>query len=111
MQKARKKTTTDGIELTHAGTVLSCRITHNATHTGLLVGYDVKTEGPWRPDRKIPVRGKSIVDSFFPSVEGTVIWCQLVSGEERYYDTHTGRRMREKELRKLDRAKQLHFIQ
>ena len=89
----------------------TCRITHNTTHTGLLVGYDVKTKGPWRPSRRIPVRGRSLVDSFFPSVEGTVIWCQLESGEERYYDTCTGKRLRKKELQKLNRTKQLHFLQ
>ena len=111
MQKARKRTTMDGIELAHVGTILSCRITHNTTHTGLLVGYDVKTKGPWRPSRRIPVRGRSLVDSFFPSVEGTVIWCQLESGEERYYDTCTGKRLRKKELQKLNRTKQLHFLQ
>ncbi len=107
--KAKKKKTMEGIELTHIGTVLSCRLTHNDNHTGLLVSFDTKNKGPWRPDFKIPVRGKSPIDCFCPSVEGTVIWCKLASGENRYYDTRTGRRLNEKDLRKKDRAGKVHF--
>lgn len=107
--KARKRGKMEGIELTHNGTVLSCRLTHNANHTGLLVSFDAKNKGHWRPNLKIPVRGKSPIDCFCPSVEGTVIWCKLASGEERLYDTRTGKRLTTKEIKARNRAGKMHF--
>ncbi len=101
-RKSHRKTTMHGITLLHSGTKLSCRITHNDSNTGLLVSFDTKITGPFRPDVKIQVRGKSEVDAFCPSIEGTVIWCQLVSGEQLFYDTRTGRRISDKKLQ--DRA-------
>lgn len=108
---ARKKATLSGIQLIHHGTELPLRLTHNTTYTGLLVFFDTKSKGFESPDVRIAVRGKSTVDSFFPSEEGTVIWCRLNSGEERYYETRTGKRLTEKQLQKLSANGKVHFIQ
>lgn len=35
-----------------------------------------------------------------PSVEGTVIWCQLVDNTRIFYDTESGKIIEEPELRK-----------
>ena len=95
-------------DVVHAGTVLSCRVTANADQTAMYVyfGSGAKTE---KPDVVIPVEGKSLVDVFCPSVEGTVILCILKSREERIYDTRTGKRLSKEELR--DRSGEIHFYQ
>lgn len=92
--------------LIHAGTVLPCRLMANADHTALHVFFDIQTEeGP--PDRVIRIKGKSPVDLFCPSIEGTVIWCQLKSREEHFYDTRSGKRLTKKQMK--DRAEEIHF--
>ena len=108
MKKSRSKSICAGLKVSHAGTVLSCQITTNADQTVMHVwlGNEAKTENP---DVVIPVEGKSPVDTFCPSVEGTVILCILKSGEECIYDTRTGKRLSEKELK--DRSGEIHFYQ
>lgn len=95
-------------EVIHTGTVLSYRVIANADQTAMHVYFDdgSKTE---KPDVVILVEGGSQVDIFCPSVEGTVIWCILKTGEERIYDTRTGKRLSKEELK--DRLGEIHFYQ
>ncbi|MSU55813.1 MAG: hypothetical protein EXS51_00675 [Candidatus Taylorbacteria bacterium] len=106
-----REMTMHGIKLIHGGTELSCRLTHNARHTGLLVLFNMEGGDFKNPDVRISVQGKSLIDSFFPSDEGTVIWCQLNSGEQRYYETRTGKQLTEKQLQKQKADGKVHFIQ
>lgn len=95
-------------EVIHTGTVLSFRAIVNTDQTVMHVHFDdeVKTE---KPDVVILVEGGSQVDIFCPSVEGTVILCILKTGEERIYDTRTGKRLSKEELK--DRSGEIHFYQ
>ena len=95
-------------EVIHTGSILSCRVVPNADLTAMHVYFDVKANAE-KPDVVIPVEGKSLIDIFCPSVEGTVILCILKSGEERYYDTRTGKLLVKEDLKA--RAGEIHFYQ
>ncbi|MDD4989206.1 MAG: hypothetical protein PHV42_02170 [Candidatus Pacebacteria bacterium] len=103
MQKAAK---IGAIEVAHAGSVLSCLVTSNVEHTALQVYFGRKTKAD-KPDQVITIKGDSPIDMCCPSVEGTVILCILESGEERIYDTRTGKQLSIKELER--RKGEIHF--
>lgn len=83
----------------HAGTELSFELTiakNGCSFTaklrdGRICATTVSTDGKNR-----------IIEYVYPSVEGTVILCATVQGEEIYFDTLTGAELRGKELRKRD---------
>ncbi len=103
------KNTMRGLALEHTGTVLSCRVQQGDDQKSLLVFLKGKTGDSLKPDVTIRVRGRSPINLFCPSVEGTVIWCRLVSGEERFYETRTGKRLTPDELKKMSKAGKLHI--
>ncbi|MDD5050235.1 MAG: hypothetical protein PHV93_00645 [Candidatus Pacebacteria bacterium] len=107
--KASRKGAMSEIVAMHKGTVLSCFIKTNTNCNALLVLFGTKAKKGEPPDVVISIEGGSPVDLFCPSVEGTVIWCKLKSGEERFYDTRTGKHLSEKELK--ERSAEIHLYQ
>lgn len=69
--------------LKHSGTEISCDIAVAADGMSLKVVF---TGGTNRKSQTIRIQGKSPVDMFCPSVEGTVVRCFLKSGAEQIYD-------------------------
>lgn len=88
----------------HNGSELSCKITTTEDAMSLQVFF---TGGTEQESRTIKIRGDSPVNMFCPSVEGTVIFCCLQSGEEQFYDTLSGGLLSQEDLNK--RSGQIHF--
>jgi hypothetical protein len=80
------------MELHHSGSLQSFQASGATDYQSICLTFD--------DDRQlvIAVDGASPIDMFCPSVEGTVMWVRLRSGEERYYSTETGQRLTEDEL-------------
>lgn len=106
---SKKKKADKGMMLIHAGTVLSCRLTANTNKTALHVFFSAQATKGESPDQVIPIKSKSPVDMFCPSVEGTVIWCKLESGKEQYYDTRTGEHLTTEKLKARNKVEQINF--
>lgn len=80
-------------------------------HAGTEVSYQLREAEDGRSfilvfrdgrSRIVPVEGESQIEYVFPSVEGTVVLCRLMSGCERFYDVHDGHEFTEEELRRLN---------
>lgn len=108
---SKKKKAKEGMTLIHAGTTLSCRIMTNASKTALHVFFNTQASKGESPDLIISIGNKSPVDMFCPSVEGTVIWCTLESGEERFYDTRTGERLTTEKLKARNKVEKINFYE
>ncbi len=90
--------------VSHKGTELSCDITATKDGKSLQVTF---TGGTEQKSRTIQIQGGSPVDTFCPSVEGTVILCFLKSGKEQIYDTLSGSLLSKENLSKRGGA--IHF--
>jgi hypothetical protein len=73
------------IEINHTGTELSLAIGEQPDGLGLTVMINGSSEA-----KIIKIEGGSKIDLFIPSVQGTIIYCILESGEERFFDSITG---------------------
>jgi len=97
--------------LIHSGTVLSSCVMVNASSNALHIFFGAQTTKENSPDLVIPIKGKSTIDLFCPSVEGTVIWCKLKSGENRFYDIRTGERLTTQKLKTRSKVEKISFYE
>lgn len=76
---------TQAMRVEHIGTELSLVIREKSRGFRLVVNINGSKE-----ERIIQINGKFPVHMFCPSVQGTVVWCVLKSGEEIFFDSVTG---------------------
>lgn len=87
-----EKNILEGITLVHAGTELSSTVITKDRFFEVII-----------ENKKTVVEiesGKANIQYVMPSVEGTVLLCQLIDNTRRFYDTESGQLIEESELRK-----------
>lgn len=80
----------------HAGTEESFRLTVGRDGLSFHLVYIDGSE------RTVQVDSEMKMEFVYPSLEGTVILCQMMSGGQRFYDSRTGRRLKPVELKKIN---------
>lgn len=84
------------IFMDHAGTEISFRLQVEKDERSFTITFrDGQT-------RTVKIEGERQIKFVVPSVEGTVIWCQLIGGDINFYDVHDGRKLKEDELRRIN---------
>lgn len=105
-KRAPRPPLAEQIELVHAGTALSLRLRTSPDCFALNIFFETKGVTAETPDLVIPIEGDSPAHLCCPSVEGTVIWCQLKSGKHVFFDSMTGLQLA---TEKLKERQDVHF--